>query len=796
MSRPGPFGLSGLPYEPSRSSASSALEAFSRGSFDLDLVLDTAPSTELWEGDTARLVTVARDAPFREVRVHELDTSAIRSAALSRAGPFGPVDGRVLLLATDGLGAAWHDGRMAGLVRECAGHTPLTVLQLLPQRLWFRTGASLVEVEWRADRPGLPSRALRRRPTAAPATGPWPPVDDAVPLIDFSLGALETWARLTAVGDGVPHPGLGLRPTAPRPGPAPAPSAPDGAELIRRFLETAESDSVLLAALLTVAPVVTVPLLRGMHRRMLPDRGDFPAAEAFLSGLLGPAPGTAGRRYVFRPDAARALSATLTPSQKRRALAVAEEFLPADAWYTPPAPHRNGRPPRHPGQGPWLKAGYQRLPSRNGYFTGREALLTDMRRTLTAEGPDPYVLYGTGGVGKTQIATEYAHRHRGDYDFVWWVDAADPAKAGHALEELGAALGIEAGPAGVPPVAAVLDRLRVGRARDGWLLVMDNAESPDRLGQLLPQGDGHVIVTTRSVSWTSQTPGFLRVPPFSRAESVSLLRRLVPELPAAQADALAERGGDLPLAILQIGRSLSGVGMDVAGHLAEFDELCATLLQQNGLLDYPVPLVASWRVALDALDQEMPAAVDLFRLLCHLGLGPVPRDLLFAGVGRTMPPGPGAVLCQAVDLHHALQRLGDAGLATVDRAINGVEVHRVLQLVARQRFMDVKERRQADEAVLCLLAAALPDPSSGPDGRRRMTEIVRRLDLPGALASELPEVRGLVVATVRHHHALGDLGSARRAAELAEQHWRSGPRARPAELAAVHDCLGAPARPT
>ncbi|MFG2801144.1 FxSxx-COOH system tetratricopeptide repeat protein [Streptomyces pseudovenezuelae] len=803
--RPAPAGLAMSRSTPSvRSALLEVLRPFTRGAFALDLVVDGAPSMEVWDDNLAQFASVLREGPFHEVRVCRLDTSAPWTLRCAEdGGRTVPADewlgerrdGRVLLLATDTLGAAWRDGRTTRLLRACADHTSLAVIQVLPQRLWSRTGSPVVDMEWCADTPGTPAGALRRRPPVLAFGDPSPPVDDAVPLIGFDLAGLGTWARLAAGGDGSWQQGLALR--LPEPGPVSAPvSRPQGWELVRRFRLTAEPDSVRLAELLAVAPVVTVPLLRGMHRRLLPDRGDFPVAEAFLSGLLTPAPvsdAVTKRAYVFQPGVAAALSATLSPADARRARSVAEEFLPVGAWENtrlrPPA--SDGSRPERYSDGPKLEASYQRLPSRNGYFTGRAGLLEKLRATLTAQGSGPCVLYGTGGVGKSQTALEYAHRYQGCYDFVWWMEAADPAKATQALGELGVALGVAPGPSGVPPVAAVLDRLRRGRVREGWLVVMDNAESPDRLAPLLPHGNGHVIITTRSLSW-NQLPGFLPVPAFERAESVSLLRRLVPELPADDADALAERAGDLPLAVLQIGRSLSGVGMDVAAHLAEFDELCATLLQQNGLLDYPVPLVASWQVTLDALGREMPSAVQLFHVLCHLGLGPVPQDLLFSAVGRSMPPGPGAVLCQAVALHRALQRLGDSGLATVDKAIHGIEVHRVLQLVARRRFMDPQQCRQADEAVLCLLAAAVPASPSDPRGRRRMAEIVRRVDLDRALASERREVRDLVLATVRHHQALGDVDAARLAAELAQTYWRTGSGARPAELEAIRRCLDGP----
>ena len=65
----------------------------------------------------------------------------------------------------------------------------------------------------------------------------------------------------------------------------------------------------------------------------------------------------------------------------------------------------------------------------NPNFTGREDLLAALE-VVGAPGK-PTVLSqaitGLGGVGKTQLAAEYAYRHRADYDVVWWVRAGEPA---------------------------------------------------------------------------------------------------------------------------------------------------------------------------------------------------------------------------------------------------------------------------------------------------------------------------------------------------------------------------------
>src|ERR1700761_2281515 len=60
------------------------------------------------------------------------------------------------------------------------------------------------------------------------------------------------------------------------------------------------------------------------------------------------------------------------------------------------------------------------LPPRNLVFTGRESSLTALRSQLTGGHRSVvHALNGMGGVGKTQLAVEYAHRFSGEYDLAW-----------------------------------------------------------------------------------------------------------------------------------------------------------------------------------------------------------------------------------------------------------------------------------------------------------------------------------------------------------------------------------------
>src|SRR3954452_14025963 len=229
----------------------------------------------------------------------------------------------------------------------------------------------------------------------------------------------------------------------------------------------------------------------------------------------------------------------------------------------PPFPREEAPSGDRPGFAGSLTA-VREVPPRNPRVTRRGGMLTQLRRGLGGGEGTLVVqaLYGLGGVGKTQLAIEYAHRFAADYDLVWWIDPEQPVLIPEQLVALAARFDL---PTGLT-VSDTVDRLLAElRHRDRWLLVFDNAERPGDMADYQPAGAGHVLITSRFPGWGA-LGGRLEVDVLARAEMVALLRGRIPELNEELADKLAAELGDLPLAAAQAAGYLEQTDLPAADY--------------------------------------------------------------------------------------------------------------------------------------------------------------------------------------------------------------------------------------
>jgi hypothetical protein len=274
------------------------------------------------------------------------------------------------------------------------------------------------------------------------------------------------------------------------------------------------------------------------------------------------------------------------------------------------------------------------IPARNPGFTGRDDLLAEVReRLLAGDRTVVQALHGMGGVGKTQLAAEYAHRFAGAYDLAWWIDAEQGKLIGDQVAALGLSLGcVSAGAGSEAMRVAVLAELR---QRGRWLLVFDNAEDPADVAPWLPGGGGHVLITSRERGW-AEVAAPVEVDVLARAESAAILLARVPGLTGADADRLAAELGDLPLAIAQAAGFIAGTGQAADEFLELLRIRAGQLLAQGVPGPYPRSLAAATDLIADRLADQDPAAAELAILCAFLAPEPIPEDL-FTGAVSLLP---------------------------------------------------------------------------------------------------------------------------------------------------------------
>jgi tetratricopeptide (TPR) repeat protein len=442
---------------------------------------------------------------------------------------------------------------------------------------------------------------------------------------------------------------------------------------------------------------------------------------------------------------------------------------------------------------PWHRIWSNEIPSRKPNFTGRAAELEQLRdNLLSRQPPHVQVISGMGGIGKTEIATEYIHRNIDKYQIIWWIRAEHQDRVLDALVRLGQRLELRQTTTDSGrdrTVAAVLETLQSG-AWSNWLLVYDNAVNPLDLQKYMPASrpDGHIIITAREPNWPNYIiADSIKVSPFTDTESVSYLRRTVPGLAEAPGLTVAEDTrrvseatqlglmlGHLPIAVEHAAAYLVETGQSVEQYVTRFTENAHQLLsEQPADSDLLAPVSGTWAMSITLLASD---AEHLFNLCSFFSPEPIATEILLQpGTHITDPPGLGEFLCSPQRFRAAATQLHRLSLARVDGARDLIQVHRVVQAVTQGRLR--MNRPDIFHAYLAAVDTLLAGSNSGnPDhasSDRTYDLSLQHLESDYRfLHTKNPALRALIIDQVRRLHLRGGHVEAMKFGQDALEVWR------------------------
>jgi tetratricopeptide (TPR) repeat protein len=374
---------------------------------------------------------------------------------------------------------------------------------------------------------------------------------------------------------------------------------------------------------------------------------------------------------------------------------------------------------RFPGRAPAIF----NVPPRNPNFTGRGELLQALRRQLSqaeaGAGVRVGAIYGLGGVGKTQLAIEYAYRYATDHDLVWWIPAEQPMTIPGRLAALARRLHLPDLSSLDEQVALLFDELG---QRDRWLLMYDNATGPAALDGLHPPaGGGHLLITSRNPAWRGMG-ATIGVTVLSRTESIAFLRRRG-GLHEDAAAPLAEALGDLPLALEQAAAYLDETSTAPEEYLDLLKDRAGELFSLGAPSNSEQTIATTWTLALRRAGDESPAAEQLLALCAFLSPENVPRSLL-TDHPDVLPEPLAAAARDRLGFQRALGALRRYSLVTATQ--EGLDLHRLVQAITRQH-LDAEQTQKWIAAALGLLTAAFPERPSDPDMWPRSGRLLRHV---------------------------------------------------------------------
>lgn len=407
---------------------------------------------------------------------------------------------------------------------------------------------------------------------------------------------------------------------------------------------------------------------------------------------------------------------------------------------------------------------------RNPYFTGREEVLKALhtqlgvgRRVALTQSS---VLHGLGGIGKTQVALEYAYRYALEYSAVFWIGAETEESIVSSLLRVASVLRLpEEGDKDQQRVLAAVQRWLSTHGQ--WFLIWDNVEELGILDRFLPSvRAGTILITTRCRVLGTLAQG-LDLLPLEQEEGILFLFRrakvLSPEATcedvrhitesrpteSAAASELVMALGGLPLALDQAGAYIEETQCSLSTYLELFRSRRVVLLQQrgNGSSAHPTSVSTTFTLAFSTTARRHPAAMDLLHACALLQPDAIPEELFRQGA-KHLGPKLEAVCRDPLEWDRLVGIACSYSLLSRQPEEQTLSMHRLVQAVLRES-LEAPAAQQWSVRILQAMNAAFPEPACTNWARceRYVPHAQVSLQLIKQAGRGIPEARELFLKT-------------------------------------------------
>lgn len=240
---------------------------------------------------------------------------------------------------------------------------------------------------------------------------------------------------------------------------------------------------------------------------------------------------------------------------------------------------------------------------------------------------------GMGGIGKSQLAIEFAFKNKEKYSIVKWFQADDTATILASIEQFL----VEAG---LPIKDEKENNIVINvmhswmKSNSEWLFIFDNVESQHTIEKFIPQLFlGNIIVTTRNPNWSLYTP--LTLKELNDEESATFILKRIRKAEDSHIKLLVDRLDGLPLALEQAGAYIYETGLTVAEYIHRFDHYNSQIIRRGNPINYNNTIATTWEISFNKIQLELPNAIKFINICGFFAPDNIRKDFFIRTTGKT-----------------------------------------------------------------------------------------------------------------------------------------------------------------
>ncbi|KAJ7248842.1 P-loop containing nucleoside triphosphate hydrolase protein [Mycena haematopus] len=276
--------------------------------------------------------------------------------------------------------------------------------------------------------------------------------------------------------------------------------------------------------------------------------------------------------------------------------------------------HLHIQPPSSPGATDWVN----NCPPPSRIFHGRQDILERLQQYFSGVITEQriYVLYGLGGIGKTQIVLKFIQQSRTHFSDIFLIDASTPSTIDASLKNISELKGVG---------NTSKDTFRwLCSQQQQWLLLFDKADDPNLpLNDFLPKcNHGNIIITSRNPELRTYGD-HTAISDMDETEAIDLLLKCaVQDNTPHNRKISGQILSCLPLALIQAGAFIAK-SRDLDGYLVCFHKNRKRLLSERSAQthdDYGSTVYTTWQISFDRLSLPAAMLLQLFSFLHSDGI--------------------------------------------------------------------------------------------------------------------------------------------------------------------------------